>query len=75
MNQDQERFNNQLTLADEQMVYDIVLATHAVKSSAKVFNSGRDRVYVTEKTQMQSAYRGWTYTPIVEQQNGNERGL
>ncbi len=75
MNANDSRFNNQLTLADEQMVYDIVLATHAVKSSARMFNSGRDRVHVTEECQMQGAYNGWTYTPHIRQQNGNERGL
>lgn len=71
----EQRFNNQLTLPDEQAVYDVALATHASKSAAIMFNSGSDMAIMTEECQMQGAYNGWTYTPHIEQQNGNEQGL
>ena len=75
MNTNDSRFNNQLTLADEQAVYNVALATRALRSAARMFNSGMDRAIITEQCQMHNAYMGTTYTPHIGQQNGNEQGL
>ena len=75
LNANDSKMNNQLTLADEQMVYDVALATRALRSTARLFNSGFDRTYMTETCQMSYAYSNNTYTPIMAQQNSNEQGL